>query len=85
MATQSRPVASGTCNYGQELQEITDHSQLGGIVTSDHYADPALAIARRIVETPAGMLNSLAYRSRSGRFSRNQMAFSGVFEYADCG
>ena len=26
-------LASGTCNYGQELQSITDLSQLGGIVT----------------------------------------------------
>ena len=39
-------LASGTCNYGQELQEITDLSQLGGIVTKTITPQPALAIAR---------------------------------------
>ena len=57
-------LASGTCNYGQELQEITDLSQLGGIVTKTITPQPRAGNRpQRIVETPAGMLNSIGLQN----------------------
>ena len=55
-------LASGTCNYGQELQEITDLSQLGGIVTKTITPQPRAGNRpQRIVETPTGLIAQLAY------------------------
>jgi dihydroorotate dehydrogenase (NAD+) catalytic subunit len=57
-------LASGTCNYGQELQSITDLSQLGGIVTKTITPQPRAGNRpQRIVETPAGMLNSIGLQN----------------------
>ena len=57
-------LASGTCNYGQELQSITDLSQLGGIVTKTITPLPRAGNRpQRIVETPAGMLNSIGLQN----------------------
>ena len=53
-----------TCNYGQELQSITDLSQLGGIVTKTITPLPRAGNRpQRIVETPAGMLNSIGLQN----------------------
>jgi dihydroorotate dehydrogenase (NAD+) catalytic subunit len=57
-------LASGTCNYGQELQAITDLSRLGGIVTKTITPLPRAGNRpQRIVETPAGMLNSIGLQN----------------------
>ena len=57
-------LASGTCNYGHELQSITDLSQLGGIVTKTITPLPRAGNRpQRIVETPAGMLNSIGLQN----------------------
>jgi len=57
-------LASGTCNYGQELQTLTDLSQLGGIVTKT-ITPQARGGNRpqRIVETSAGMLNAIGLQN----------------------
>jgi dihydroorotate dehydrogenase (NAD+) catalytic subunit len=57
-------LASGTCNYGQELQGLTDLSQLGGIVTKTITPQPRGGNRpQRIVETSAGMLNSIGLQN----------------------
>ena len=57
-------LASGTCNYGSELQSLTDLGQLGGIVTKTITPKPrAVNRPQRIVETPAGMLNSIGLQN----------------------
>lgn len=57
-------LASGTCNYGRELQSLTDLSQLGGIVTKTITPRPRAGNRpQRIVETPAGMLNSIGLQN----------------------
>lgn len=57
-------LASGTCNYGRELQALTDLSKLGGIVTKTITPQPRGGNKpQRIVETPAGMLNSIGLQN----------------------
>jgi len=57
-------LASGTCNYGQELQGLTDLSRLGGIVTKTITPQPRAGNRpQRIVETAAGMLNSIGLQN----------------------
>ncbi len=57
-------LASGTCNYGSELQSLTDLGQLGGIVTKTITPKPRAGNRpQRIVETPAGMLNSIGLQN----------------------
>lgn len=57
-------LASGTCNYGRELQALTDLSKLGGIVTKTITPQPRGGNRpQRIVETPAGMLNSIGLQN----------------------
>ena len=53
-------VASGTFGYGDEVRDLVDVSQLGGIITKSL----SLKLRRgnrpkRIVETASGMLNSI--------------------------
>ncbi len=53
-------VASGTFGYGQECQELVDLNALGGIVTKSITLKPRPGNPPdRIVELPAGMLNSI--------------------------
>ncbi len=53
-------VASGTFGYGDELCDLFDVSQLGGIVTKSLTLKPRIGNPPpRIVETPCGMLNSI--------------------------
>lgn len=57
-------LASGTCGYGEELQPLTDLSQVGGLV-SKTITPEARAGNRppRVFETPAGMLNSIGLQN----------------------
>ena len=57
-------LASGTCNYGQELLPLTDFAQLGGLVTKTITPRPRGGNApQRIIETAAGMLNSIGLQN----------------------
>jgi dihydroorotate dehydrogenase (NAD+) catalytic subunit len=56
--------ASGTCGYGLELDRFLDLKRLGGVVVkglslAPRHGNPA----PRIVETPAGMLNSIGLQN----------------------
>lgn len=58
----SNPVmtASGTFGYGDELAEILDINQFGGIVTKSLSLEPRIGNpSPRIVETASGMINSI--------------------------
>lgn len=53
-------VASGTFGYGDELLDLIDINQLGGIVTKSLTLKPKEGNPPpRVVETPCGMLNSI--------------------------
>lgn len=53
-------VASGTFGYGDDCPDLVDVSRLGGIVTKSLSMKPRAGNPPpRIVETPAGMLNSI--------------------------
>lgn len=57
-------LASGTCGYGEELEPYLDLSRLGGIVTKTITPEPRAGNPPpRIVETPAGMLNSIGLQN----------------------
>lgn len=57
-------LASGTCNYGQELLALTDLSRLGGVVSKTITPRPRAGNPPpRLVETPAGMLNSIGLQN----------------------
>ncbi len=57
-------LASGTCGYGDELAPFLDLSRLGGIVTKTITPEPRAGNAPpRIVETAAGMLNSIGLQN----------------------
>jgi len=58
----SNPIltASGTCGYGEELAEIFDLNELGGIVTKSITVEPRDGHPPpRTAETEAGMLNAI--------------------------
>jgi len=53
-------VASGTFGYGDEVRDLVDVNELGGICTKSLSWKPRDGNPpRRIVETPSGMLNSI--------------------------
>jgi len=53
-------LASGTVGYGNEISEFSDLNKLGAIVTKSLSLKPRKGNPpQRIVETPAGMLNSI--------------------------
>ena len=53
-------LASGTVGYGNEVSEFLDLNNIGGIVTKSLSLKPRKGNPpRRIVETPAGMLNAI--------------------------
>jgi len=57
-------VASGTFGYGAEFSEVIDLNRLGGIVVKGLSAQPVRGNPTpRIVETPAGMLNSIGLQN----------------------
>jgi dihydroorotate dehydrogenase (NAD+) catalytic subunit len=57
-------LASGTCGYGQELAALLDLSQVGGLVSKTITPEPRAGNKPpRIVETPAGMLNSIGLQN----------------------
>ena len=57
-------LASGTCNYGQELMELTELSRLGGLVSKTITPEPRAGNRPpRVVETAAGMLNSIGLQN----------------------
>ena len=57
-------LASGTCGYGEELEPFVAMSSLGGIVTKTITPEPRPGNRPpRIVETAAGMLNSIGLQN----------------------
>ncbi len=53
-------VASGTFGYGQECRELADLNALGGVITKSITLEPRVGNPpNRIVELPAGLLNSI--------------------------
>jgi dihydroorotate dehydrogenase (NAD+) catalytic subunit len=57
-------LASGTCGYGEELTPFLDVSKLGGIVTKTITPEPRAGNPPpRVVETAAGMLNSIGLQN----------------------
>ncbi len=57
-------LASGTCGYGQELSTLTDLSRIGGLVSKTITPEPRAGNKpQRIVETAAGMLNSIGLQN----------------------
>jgi len=57
-------LASGTVGYGNEISEFIDLSKIGGIVTKSLSLKPRKGNPpQRIVETPAGMLNSIGLQN----------------------
>ena len=69
--------ASGTFGYGQEFEEVVALSRLGGIVTKAVTLEPRLGNPPpRIVETAAGMLNSIGLANVGVEaFVRDKMPF----------
>ena len=56
--------ASGTCGYGEELHPFVDLNQLGGVVVKGLSLTPRPGNpAPRLVETMAGMLNSVGLQN----------------------
>ena len=57
-------LASGTCGYGDELTPFIDLARLGGMVTKTITPEPRPGNPPpRVVETPAGMLNSIGLQN----------------------
>ena len=57
-------LASGTCGYGEELESLVDLGRIGGLVTKTITPEPRSGNPPpRIVETPAGMLNSIGLQN----------------------
>lgn len=57
-------VASGTFGNGEEMSELIDLRQLGGIVLKGTTLRPRLGNApARVVETPAGLLNAIGLQN----------------------
>jgi len=57
-------LASGTCGYGSEMEQVTDLAAIGGLVSKTITPEPRPGNPPpRIVETPAGMLNSIGLQN----------------------
>jgi len=85
--------ASGTYAYGLELQEVTDLTAIGGIITKGLSRDPMQGNpAPRLYETEGGMLNSVGLQNIGVRaFVKEKLpglreigtpVFANVFGYA---
>ncbi len=70
-------VASGTFGFGQEYSELFDLNQLGALVTKSVTLNPREGNPPpRIVETPAGMLNSIGLQNEGIKyFLENHLPF----------
>jgi len=79
--TLANPIltASGTFGYGDELSDLLDLEQFGGIVTKSLSLKPREGNPPpRIVETPAGMINSIGLANLGlDRFLDEKAAFLG--------
>ncbi len=57
-------LASGTCGFGRELQELIDFSEIGGISSKGLTPLPREGnLSCRVAETPSGMLNSVGLQN----------------------
>jgi dihydroorotate dehydrogenase (NAD+) catalytic subunit len=74
-------VASGTFGYGQEYSEYLDLNKLGALITKSVTLKARLGnLPPRIVETPAGMLNSIGLQNEGIEFFINdQLPFLSRF------
>ncbi|MFH1542668.1 MAG: dihydroorotate dehydrogenase [bacterium] len=74
-------VASGTFGYGEEASKFVDLSKLGAIVTKTITLEPREGNPPpRIVETPAGMLNSIGLQNKGiDDFITNRLPFLAKF------
>lgn len=70
-------VASGTFGYGEEYVRLLDYSKIGAIVTKGITLEPREGNPPpRIVETAAGMLNSIGLQNPGvGAFIREKLPF----------
>ena len=58
-------LASGTCGYGEELQDFIDFNRIGGICIKGTTLEPREGNAPpRIYETPSGMLNAIGLQNK---------------------
>jgi len=77
--TMSSPVilASGTCNFGRELSEYINFSDVGGICSKGLTLAPRTGNdGCRVAETPSGMLNSVGLQNPGVEyFIENDLAF----------
>lgn len=57
-------VASGCFGYGQEMEEVTDLSKVGAVMTKGLTLEPRIGNPTpRIFETPSGMLNAIGLQN----------------------
>jgi len=75
-------VASGTFGFGKEYAEYFDLNKLGAIITKSITMKPREGNpAPRIVETPAGMLNSIGLQNEGiDYFIKNHLPFLAKYE-----
>ncbi|MDZ7374094.1 MAG: dihydroorotate dehydrogenase [candidate division KSB1 bacterium] len=69
--------ASGTFGYAREFEGLVDFSRLGGVVTKTVTLEPRVGNPPpRIVETPAGMLNSIGLANDGvERFAKEKLPY----------
>jgi dihydroorotate dehydrogenase (NAD+) catalytic subunit len=81
-------LASGTCGYGEELDDLFDIDRLGGMVTKAVTVEPRTGNpSPRVAEFSAGMLNSIglanvgleAFRSEKLPWLRQRLSKAHVF------
>ena len=70
-------VASGTFGYGDEVADLLDYNELGGLVTKSISLEPRDGHPPpRICETPAGMLNAIGWANMGVEaFCRDNLPF----------
>ncbi len=75
-------LASGTVGYGEEMAELIDLDQLGGIVVKGLSLEPERGNApQRIAEVPGGMLNSIGLQNvGADAFVRDKLPFLAQFD-----
>ncbi|HJO02625.1 MAG TPA: dihydroorotate dehydrogenase [Acidobacteriota bacterium] len=75
-------LASGTVGYGEELAELIDLNQLGGIVVKGLSMEPERGnTPQRIAEVPGGMLNSIGLQNVGAEaFVRDKLPFLRQFD-----
>lgn len=70
-------VASGTAGYGEELSKYIDISRLGALITKGLSIEPRAGnTGNRIIETPAGVMNSIGLENVGiDKFINEKMSF----------